>query len=386
MEKHPQILIVCGEASGDHHAAALARCLRERLPGARFFGAGGPKLKAEGAELLFDLTSIAVVGFLEVLKHLPTFKKVFTDILRETEKRRPDLAILLDYPGFNMALAKELKKRGIPVIYYISPQIWAWGKERINAIRRDVNKMLVILPFEKEFYSREGVDVSFVGHPALDSVKPSVTREAFLSASGLDPKKLTVALLPGSRRKEVSSLLPVMLESAALINDYMPPEKVQFVILRSPSVPEEMFAGMCRVYPRLPVKTVSGRAYDGIAASDFCLVCSGTATLETGIIGTPMFILYKVHPLTWLYMRLMIKIPFIGLVNIIKGRKVMEEFIQFDCAAEKIADAAIPLLRSEEKLTALRNELSGIKSMLGEPGASGRAADAVVEFLASARR
>jgi lipid-A-disaccharide synthase len=236
MEKRTKILIVCGEASGDHHAAALVRALKSRLPEAEFFGAGGPRLAAEGVELLYDLTSIAVVGFFEVIKHLPTFRKVFRLLLREAQVRRPDVAILLDCPGFNLALAKELHKRGIRVVYYISPQIWAWGRGRLKAIRRDIGKMLVILPFEKDFYEKEGVDVSFVGHPALDSVKPSSAREAFLSRNGLDPAKLSLALLPGSREKEIRSLLPDMLEACGIIDSYMPPASIQYVILRSPSV------------------------------------------------------------------------------------------------------------------------------------------------------
>lgn len=381
MEKRPSILIVCGEPSGDQHAASLVHAIKTLRPDIGFFGAGGPKMQSEGVDLLFDLTSIAVVGFFEVLKHLPTFRKVFRQLLDEAEKRKPAAAILLDYPGFNLALAKELHKRGIPVIYYISPQLWAWGKDRITAIKRDVDKMLVILPFEKEFYARENIDVSFVGHPALDSVKPSLTKAETLSRAKLAPDTFTISLLPGSREKEVRTLLPVMLETAGIIHKYMPPDSIQFLILRSASVPEAIFDEYLRPYPCLPVRTATGMTYDGVAASDFCMVCSGTATLETGILGTPMVILYKVHFLTWLYARLMIRIPFIGLVNIVKGKKVAEEFVQFDCSAQDIADTLLPVIRDRKKLADMRDDLADIRKILGEPGANRRAAEEVVSFL-----
>ncbi|MGE5308534.1 MAG: lipid-A-disaccharide synthase [Deltaproteobacteria bacterium] len=383
MEKRPTILLVCGEPSGDLHAASLVRALKQQRPDAVFFGAGGPKLKAQGCELVFDLTSIAVVGLFEVLKNLSVFRRVFYNILKEADRRRPDLAVLIDYPGFNMALAKELRKRNIPVVYYISPQVWAWGKERLAAIKRDVAKMLVILPFEKDFYAKEGIDVSFVGHPAVGSVKPSLSKNAFFAKVGLDNSGFTVSLLPGSREKEVKSLLPDMLRACELIISYMPPKSVRFLILRSTSVPLPVFEKELSRHPGLPCRIVSGMTYDGIAASDFCLVCSGTATLETAILGTPMAVLYKVHFLTWLYVRLAIRIPFIGLVNIVKGRKIMQELIQFDCTPVRIADSVILTLKTHGELERLRKELQGIRESLGETGASDRAAAEIIRILDS---
>ena len=381
MEKTLKILIVAGEASGDTHAAELVGRLRELAPGAEFFGAGGPKLKNAGVRLVYDLTAIAVVGFMEVLKHLGTFRRVFAELLAEADRNRPDLAILVDYPGFNLRLAAQLKERGIPVVYYISPQIWAWGSDRMNQIKRDVGLMLTILPFEEKLYRDAGVNVSFVGHPALDHVKTGTSRQRFLEECGLDNGKLTVALLPGSRDKEVRNMLPVMLRTAAIIDSYLR-ERVQFVVLRSPSVSEKTFLQSARgVSPGLKLATVTGRTYDGIAASDFCLVCSGTATLETGIIGTPMAVLYKVNLLTWLYMRVMIRIPFIGLVNIVSGRMVVPEFIQYDCEPWKIADYALSLLRDPGRLAAVNAELLRVRDSLGEPGASRRAAEKIMGFV-----
>jgi lipid-A-disaccharide synthase len=240
--------------------------------------------------------------------------------------------------------------------------------------------MIVLFSFEEELYRKSGVAVSFVGHPLLDVVKPSLGREEFLKKSGLDPKKLTVALLPGSREKEVKTLLPVMLETADMINGYFQ-NRIQFLILRSASVKEDIFQNATARHAGLPLKRVSGMTYEGIASSDFAFVCSGTATLETGILATPMAILYKVNFLTWLFIRSMIKIPYIGLVNVVKGGKVVEEFIQFDCRPKKIADYVIPLLHAVDKRTRLKSDLLSIKNSLGDPGACRRAAEVVADFL-----
>ncbi len=218
MEKPKKILIVCGEASGDLHAANLVKEIKKTLAGVSFFGLGGKKLRAEGVELHYDLTEIAVIGFWEVLKNLSRFRKVFRNILAEADKNKPDLAILVDYPGFNLRLAAELDKRGIPVIYYISPQVWAWGKNRLKSIRRHVSRMLVLFKFEEELYLRAEVPVSFVGHPLLEIACAGASPKEFFQRNGLEEGKITVSLLPGSREKEVKTLLPLMLEAAKNIN------------------------------------------------------------------------------------------------------------------------------------------------------------------------
>jgi len=379
MENPKKILIVAGEASGDLHAANLVESIKKIYPQASFFGLGGPKMKKQGVQLSGDLTKFAVVGFWEVLKNLPKFKKIFRDILDVAEKQKPDLAILVDYPGFNLRLASELYKRKIPVAYYISPQIWAWGPKRIYLIKKVIKMMLVFFNFEEKLYKAHGVAVTFVGNPLLDTVKTSIPREELLHQAGLMPGKLTVCLLPGSREKEVTTLLPVMLKCAKIINGYLS-GRVQFLILRSPALKEEIFLKALKSYD-LPVKTLTGLTYDGIAASDFALVCSGTATLETAILAIPMAILYKVNFLTWVFIRSMIKIPYIGLVNVVKGRKIAEEFIQFDADPEKICDYVIPLLRDKNKLARLKLELLCIKGLLGQPGANLRAALAVADLL-----
>ncbi len=379
MEETKKILIVCGEPSGDLHAANLVKSIKEIYPSVTFSGLGGRNLKNQGLNLYDDPTSLAVVGFFEVLKNLKVFRRIFVRLLKEIDKNKPDLAILVDYPGFNLRLAEQLRKRNIPVIYYISPQIWAWGENRIKTIKRTVSKMIVFFPFEEKLYKKHGIDASCVGHPLLDFVKPNLSKEEVCKRLKIDTNKITLALLPGSREKEINSLLPIMLETAKVINEYFF-GRIQFLILRSPAVKEDIFHRAISGY-QLPIRVISDMNYNGLSASDFALVCSGTATLETAVIGTPMVILYKVNFLTWVYIRLLIKIPYIGLVNVVGGGKIVEEFIQFDCYPKKICDYVIPLLQNRERLNRLKLELLSIKDSLGKTGASLRAAQIVVDFL-----
>ncbi|MFH0828189.1 MAG: lipid-A-disaccharide synthase [Candidatus Omnitrophota bacterium] len=379
MEKPKKILIVAGEASGDLHAAELVKAVKKIRPGINFFGLGGQNLKGQGVRIPEDITQFAVVGFWEVLKKLPKFKELFKNILQETDKQKPDLAILVDYPGFNLRLARELHKKNIPVVYYISPQIWAWGQKRIHLIKKTVKMMIVLFKFEEELYKKHKVPVFFAGNPLMDTVKSNTPREKFLRETGLKTGALTISLLPGSREKEVKNILPVMLKCAKIINGYLL-GRVQFLILRAPTVKEEIFVKALKNF-NLPLKIISGQAYDGISASDFSLVCSGTATLETAILATPMAILYKVNFLTWLFARIMIKIPDIGLVNVVKGRRIAEEFIQFDAKPQKICDYIIPLLQNTNKLNQLKSELFSVKPLLGEPGAAQRAAQVIIKLL-----
>jgi lipid-A-disaccharide synthase len=379
MEKLKKILIVCGEASGDLHAAELVKAIKDIYPSVRFTGLGGKKLKAEGVQLYYDLTKLAVIGFWEVLRHIKTFKKIFRRVLDEAAKDKPDLAVLVDYPGFNLRLAEKLHEMGIPVIYYISPQVWAWGKNRMKSIKKNIERMVVLFPFEEKLYKQNNMPVSFVGHPLLDVVKANEPRSSFLAKQGLSPDKLTISLLPGSREKEVKSLLPVMLKSCQEINEYFY-GRAQFLILRSPTVKKELF-DQALIGLKIPLKVISDATYDSIAASDFCLVCSGTATLETGILGTPMVILYKVNFLTWAFIRMMIKIPYIGLVNVVKERKVCEEFIQFQCNPKDICAYLIPVLQDKDRLSRLKLDLLDIRQKLGDAGASQKAARIIVESL-----
>jgi len=378
MEKTKNILIVAGEASGDLHGSNLVKAIKDIEPRINFFGLGGKRLKQAGVDLHFDLTEIAVVGIFEVLKNIKKFKSAFRCVLREIDRQRPDLAILIDYPGFNLRLAEELKKRSIPVIYYISPQVWAWGKGRIKKIKRLVLRIIVVFKFEEELYLKHNIPVSFVGHPLLDIVKSKTSKEEFLSRIGLDTKNLTFSLLPGSREKEVKALLPIMLKTSELIYKEIP--NSQFLILRSPTTKEDIFNDIVSRF-QVPVKQVTDMTYDGLNASDFALVASGTATLEAAILGVPMVILYKVSFLTWVYLKTAIKIPCIGLVNVIKQKKIIEEFIQYNARPKKISRYIISTIKDKDKINNIKQGLSEVTRLIGEKGANLRAAKVILDLL-----
>lgn len=369
MEK--KILIVAGEQSSDLHAANLVKEIKILMPDVKFFGLGGSKMEREGVKLYFNIVDLAVVGFVEVLKNIGKFKAIFNGLLKEVDKLNPHLAILIDYPGFNLRLAAKLKKRNIPVIYYISPQIWAWGQNRIKLIRKFVNHIIVIFKFEEEIYRKEGIPVNFVGHPFLDIIRAD-------SPLNLAAHKTTLALLPGSREIEVNRLLPLMLNTAKIIYDKIP--QSQFIILRSSTVKEEIFNRVISNY-KLPIYVFEDKTYEGLISSDFALIASGSATLESAMLEKPFVIIYKVSWLTWLFLRPIIRIHHIGLVNIVAGRKIIEEFVQHHAEPKRIANYIIQTLSNPQKITSLKNDLSRIKLLLGEKGASRRAANIIVDIL-----
>ncbi len=378
MEKPKEILIVAGEASGDLHASNLVKQIKKIRPELKFFGLGGEKLKNEGVEISLDLTHLAVVGLLEVLKNIKEFKTIFNGLVKTAGERKPVLAILVDYPGFNLRLAAQLKKMNIPVVYYISPQVWAWGKKRINLIKQIVYRMIVFFKFEEDLYIKEGMRVSFVGHPLVDSVEPKLTKDELLRKLKIMPTKFTVALLPGSREKEVSNILPIMLDTAELLQEDL--KDIRFLILRSPSVDKEVFVRILSRY-NFAVYLLNEMTYEGIAASDFALVASGTATLEVTILKIPMAILYKISFLSWLFLRLLIKIAHIGMVNIIAGKTIVPEFIQYHAKPQKIADFVKSVLTDQSKSAQIKQELVSVTAKLGQKGASQRAAEIIISDL-----
>jgi len=378
-----RILIIAGEASGDLHASNLLLELKKQYPDLYAFGLGGEKLKNAGAEIMMDLTKLAVVGFFEILKNYWKFRRIFYDVLKKTDAVRPDAAILVDYPGFNLKLAAELKKRGIKIIYFISPQVWAWGKKRVDFIRSHIDLMLVLFKFEEILYgghTEESFKVRFVGHPLLDAIKPTKSAQELLDEFGLRRTGRTIALLPGSRMKEVTQLLPVMLKSAQIIFRKEP--QAQFLICRAPTIPRQIVKDLIDTASiDFPYKVMENETYNGLEASDFAIVASGTATLETAILNKPMVIVYKTSLLTWLLARLLIKIPYIGLVNVVAGEKIVPELVQFDATPRKIASTVLAILGDKQKMEKIHAELYALKNTLGIPGACRRASEEIAKFL-----
>jgi len=370
------ILISAGEASGDLHAAHLVRALRDVSPGCDVFGLGGPEMASQGVDLVARNEGVAVTGIVEVATHLREVYGAFRRLLREAADRRPALAILVDYPDFNLRLAARLKRLGIPVMYYISPQVWAWRSGRVRTIRRYVDHMVVILPFEEEFYRKSGVSVTFVGHPLVDTAKPSVSRAEFFVRAGLDATLPLVTLLPGSRRKEVEQHLPVLGQAAALMS-----HRCNFLVVRARSIRVEALRALS---PGLAVH--DGNVYDALAASDLVLTSCGTATLETALCGAPMIAFYRVSPISYALGRHLVRTDTFAMCNIISGRKVVPELIQGDFTPRRVASEADRLLGDDGERRRISESLARIRHQLGEPGAPRRAAEIAGRLIAGRAR
>lgn len=372
------LLISAGEPSGDLHGANLTKALKKLEPQLQIWGTGGRLMREAGVQIHYPLADFPVLGFVEVFVQLGKLKRIFRSLLKSADRDRPDLAILIDYPGFNLRFARELKKKGIPIIYYISPQVWAWAPKRIEIIKRLVDKMVVIFKFEEDLYKKSGIDATFVGHPLIDVVKPSMSRLEALKDFHLSPHKKTIALLPGSREIELNKLLPIMLKAAKIIQREL--SQVQFILSKTPAFDEETFQEKLKEF-EIPISLVNGRTYDVINSCDLALVASGTATLETAILQKPMLIIYKLSTLSYLLLRPIIKIPYIGLVNIVAGRKIVPEYVQFKARADRIAREAIAILQSNQRMGSIRTELSKVREKLGQPGASISTARLILDFL-----
>lgn len=373
-----KILIISGEASGDMHGANLALELKRQDPSLDIYGVGSRRMREAGVRMIADASEISVVGATEVLTHIGAIYTVYARLKRFLREERPSLLVLIDFPDFNILIGKAARKLGIPVVYYISPQVWAWRKGRIKTIAGLVKAMIVIFPFEVELYEKAGVDTRFVGHPLVDVVTSAFTREQARQQLGLDPGKRTVALLPGSRRKEIATLLPAMLGAAALIEKEF--QDVQFVLPIAPTLKVEFVKTFVDASGLL-VRLVDGRVYDALKASDAAMVTSGTATLETGLMAVPMVIIYKVSRLSYFIGRMLIDVKHVGLVNIVAGKDVAPELIQDAVTPERIAEGISVLLRDPAHALQVKTELEKIKTKLGAGGASGRAASVVRELL-----
>jgi lipid-A-disaccharide synthase len=372
----PRLLISCGEASGDLYGAELVRHLRERAPDLEVVGLGGDRLQAQGASLIAHVRDLAVVGLLEVLSHLRHLRSVFRRVLEDVDTRRPDVAVLVDYPDFNLRLARALRRRGVPVVYYVSPQVWAWRRGRLGAIHDTVSRMLVIFPFEEDLYRGAGVPVTFVGHPLVSLVQPAGDTGPFLREIGLDPARPVVALLPGSRTKEVAHNLPPIAASVDALAAARP--DLQFVIAVAPSLdPEVVRAGL----GGRNVAVVHDRTHETLSAATAAVVASGTATVETALLGVPMVVVYRLSTWTYRLGRRLVRVPYYAMVNLIAGRRVVPELIQSDFTPDRVAAELLPLVSPTEARQTMVAGLAEVRAKLGGTGASGRAADEVEPYL-----
>ncbi|MBT7476409.1 MAG: lipid-A-disaccharide synthase [Nitrospina sp.] len=383
-DKHPHFLIIAGEASGDLHGSNLVSALKVLLPHARFSGMGGSRMREAGVDTLFGIERMGTVGIVEVLGEFGHYYGVYRALMKEIASCRYDAVILIDYPTLNLRLAKQARRFDCPVFYFISPQIWAWRKGRIRDIRDSVRKMFVILPFEEKLYLDAGVDAEFLGHPFIDMVHPSRSREASREKYSLNTEAKTVGLLPGSRMNEIDSLLDVMIQAAEKIRNEL--GSCQFLLPIADSIDPDLIRQRLGANP-LGIQLIQGETYDVMNSCDTLIIASGSATLEAGILGCPMVIVYKLNPLThWLADRL-VKIPLFGLVNIVAGEEVVPELIQHKMTAENISSEVLAVLRAPEKEQAVRERLLKIRKYLGEPGVmkavAKRITDSMVELSAN---
>jgi lipid-A-disaccharide synthase len=375
----PEILISAGEASSDMYAARLATALRART-GARLFGMGGKQMAEAGVELIADYHQVAVVGISEVLHKIPTVVGVQRKIASEAVRRRAALAILVDSPGTHLGVARRLKNNGIRVGYFIGPQVWAWRPGRVRVVKRLVERMVVIFPFEEEIYREAGVPVDFVGHPLVDVVRASMNRAEFAGRYGLEAGRPIVALLPGSRRSEIERHYPLIMEACErLSREAQTRGAIQFMLAAAPALETELFAPYAR--PGLSVTRVEGATYDALSAADCAIVASGTATVEAALLGTPMVVVYRVSPTSAFVLKRMVRSPFIAMVNLIAGRRVVPELIQDQFTSAAVVEELRKLLESPAARDEMKAGLAQVRTKLGPGGAIERAADIFAGML-----
>jgi len=371
------IMILAGEPSGDIHGGHLCRELKNISPGIQLFGMGGPKMEEAGFEVVHRIGDTGVVGFWEVYKELGKYWKIFKKMVAVMEERRPDAVILIDYPGFNIRFARKAHQLGIKVYYYISPQLWAWGQWRIKKIRRYVDKMLVIFPFEKEFYNSHGIEAEFIGHPLIGTLNLDLSKEECQKHLGITSSPV-IGLLPGSRRGEIEKILPILIETAKILQEKIPEAKF---ILPIASIELRPLIEDKLKQTSVKIRTREGSGKEIIVASDLLILASGTVTLEASVYLTPMIIVYKISFFSWLMGKILIKIPFIGLVNIVRGQKIIPEFIQYQARPEAVAQAGLEILTQPKIRERMIGELKIVRDKLGRPGAATRAAAVITNSL-----
>lgn len=370
-------MVVVGEASGDVHGANFVRVLLEREPKLKIFGVGGEQLQKTKFEALLSVSQVAGMGLVELAGNLRNLWRAYRLLRRALRQRRPNLVVLIDFPEINLRLAKLAKALQIPVLYYISPQVWAWRRGRVRQIARWVDRMAVVFPFEVPFYEGHGVKVTFVGHPLLDAVRVNQDREIVLTRLGLDPGKSTVALLPGSRRREVGYHLPVMLDAA---NRWSRERDIQFFCVRASTASREEIKTMLGRTP-LKIPLVEDNRYNVVSAADLVWTASGTATLETALLLKPMIIVYRLSWLTYLLARWLVRVEHIGMVNLIAGERVVPELVQSDLTARRVVAESRALLDNGQIRQGIIEKLSRLKGKLGSPGAAERVADLALAMM-----
>jgi lipid-A-disaccharide synthase len=369
---NPRIMLVAGEASGDMHGAKLVAAMREQAPNLAVCGIGGPALAAQGMEILYDSSRLAVVGIIEVISHLRFIREAMRALEKRLREQPPGLLILIDYPDFNLIIAKKAKRLGIPVFYYISPQVWAWRSGRVKTIKKLVDRLAVILPFEKEFYQKHGMKVEYVGHPLMDTVRAVRPRTEFLSSLGIAPKSTVIGILPGSRRREIAAMLPIFLGAAKIMQKQL--GKVVFLLPLAPTLSEADLLANGLAEAGVEVRVIRENRYELMAACDAVMAASGTVSLELAILDVPMVVAYKVSPLTYFLGRRLIKVQYASLVNLVAGREVVPELLQNEADPEKIAAATVRLVANRAERALMLAGLAEVRERLGGEGASARAA------------
>jgi lipid-A-disaccharide synthase len=376
-----RIMISCGEASGDLYAGALVDALQRQDARVDVFGFGGPKLAAAGADLIGDYAGFAVTGLVEAASVLARSRRMLQSLGDAARDRRPDVFVAVDFPDFNFRLLPVVHALGIPIVYYVSPQLWAWRAGRMATIKQYVSRMRVIFPFEQAIYEKADVPVEFVGHPLVDMAVSSTSRDAFLARHRLDPTRPVVALLPGSRPNELRRMLPVFARALPLISSRVP--GAQFVVARAPSLEDRLFAPLTVSRERRSLVTIVEQATDDVLnAANVVITASGTATVQTALHGRPMVIVYGLSPLTYAIGRMLVRVPAYGMVNLVAGRRIVPELIQREFTPARVADEAVSLLTDSERARRMTADLGDVRAALGGSGASTRAAAAV---LAAAR-
>jgi lipid-A-disaccharide synthase len=372
-------MLSCGEPSGDLYAGALVTALKQRDPAVDAFGLGGERFQAAGGRLIGDFRGLAVTGLIEVIRILPDSYSMFRRLVDEAKRERPDVLVLVDYPDFNFRLMAAVRRLGVPIVYYVSPQLWAWRSGRIQTMKALVDLVLPIFPFEQPLYRDEGLEATFVGHPLVDLAVVTESRQALTARLDLDARQPIVGILPGSRPNELHRLVPVL--AAAMPRIASAVVGTQFLVARAPNLPDSYFAPFQGI--GVPVRIVEGQTDNVLAASDVVVTASGTATIQTALHGTPMVVVYRLSPVTYKLGKPLVRVSMYSMVNLVAGERVVEELIQDRCTPEAVAQSTVELLTNEDRVIEMKEQLAVVRERLGGPGASGRAADAVLALVRS---